>query len=236
VERLTGPAADELLDGHLDDPETLRDNLRDLRRINHVLGGVRLSRRAIGALAGDRQDLSIVDVGTGGADIPVALLADARRRGRRLRVTAIDVRSEVLAAAVAARPGLDSIDGLELVVGDGRRLAFPDAAFSIAHSSLVLHHLDPPDALAVLREMRRVAELGIVVNDLARGRLPWLGARLMTGVLTRNRYTRHDGPLSVRRAYTRGETRELLAAAGLRPIREYGGFGGHRHAFAAVPL
>ena len=49
--------------------------------------------------------------------------------------------------------------------------------------------------------MGRVARLGIVVNDLERGRLGWLGAWLMGHLLTGNRYTRHDAPLSVRRAY-----------------------------------
>ena len=35
----------ELLDGPLDDPAALRGNLRDLRRINRWLGGVRPERR-----------------------------------------------------------------------------------------------------------------------------------------------------------------------------------------------
>jgi len=52
--------------------------------------------------------------------------------------------------------------------------------------------------------------------------------------MTRNAFTLHDGPLSVRRAYTRGEMRGLLDAAGLRPIAEVGGFAGHRWAIAAV--
>ena len=53
---------------------------------------------------------------------------------------------------------------------------------------------------------------------------------------TRNRYTRYDGPLSVRRAYTRVELRALLAAAGLRPVAEVTALGGHRVAIAAVRL
>ena len=40
----------ELLDGPLDDRATLAGNLRDLRRINRWLGGVRLSAAGIEAL------------------------------------------------------------------------------------------------------------------------------------------------------------------------------------------
>ena len=64
--------------------------------------------------------------------------------------------------------------------------------------------------------MGRVARRGIVVNDLLRGRGAWLGAWLLSHLATRNRYTRNDAPLSVRRAYTVGELTSLIAAAGLR--------------------
>ncbi len=84
---------------------------------------------------------------------------------------------------------------------------------------MLLHHLDPTVAVAVLAEMARVARRGVVVNDLVRGRLAWLGAWLLTRLRTRNRYTRYDAPLSVRRAYTVAELTALLAAAGLRVKR-----------------
>ena len=62
----------------------------------------------------------------------------------------------------------------------------------------------------------------------------WLGAWLVGHLLTRNRYTRRDAPLSVRRAYTPAEMRELLARAGLRSVGQFGGFVGHRYAIAAI--
>ena len=231
---------EELLDGPLDDPAALAGNLRDLRRVNRLLGGVRLSRLAIDLLLRvapthlDLSPTSIIDVGTGAVDIPVALLADARRRGRRLEVFAVDARPEVLETARAIRPALGRLAGLAIGVSDGRSLPHPDRSIDIAHASLLLHHLEPDDAVAVLVEMARVARVGVVVNDLNRGRMHWLGAWLIGHLLTRNRYTRRDAPLSVRRAYTRREMRGLLAQAGLRPVGEFGGFVGHRYAIAAI--
>ena len=67
----------------------------------------------------------------------------------------------------------------------------------------------------LLREMARVARLGVVVNDLDRTRLGWIGAWLIGHLLTGNRYTRYDAPLSVLRAYRRG--RDQGAAAERRP-------------------
>ena len=234
MDRLTD--ADELLDGPLDDPDALAGNLRDLRRFNRMFGGVDLSRRAIAALAGDTEDMTLLDVGTGGADIPIALIAEARRHGRWLKVTAVDARPEVLAAARIARPLVAVVPGLMMSVSDGRSLTYPDRTFEVAHASLLVHHLSRTDAVGLLQEMARVARRGIVVNDLARGMRPWVGAWLAGHVLTRNRYTRHDAPLSVRRAYSPAEMRELLAEAGLRPVAEMYGFAGHRYAMAAVPV
>ena len=69
--------AEEHLDGPLDDQPTLVGNLRDLRRLNRLSGGVALSRWGVNRLLdGTAEPSTLIDVGTGGADIPVALLAD----------------------------------------------------------------------------------------------------------------------------------------------------------------
>ena len=228
----------ELLDGPLDDPAALEGSLRDLARVNRFLGGAALSGRALEALAGRLADhgagITLLDIGTGGADIPLALLRDWQRRARHLRVTAVDERDEVIQAAKVVTPSLRDEAGLTLEVADGRRLPYPDRSFDIAHCSLVLHHLDERNAVSLLREMARIARRGVIVNDLARGRVPWLGAWLLARVFTRNRYTRHDGPLSVRRAYSIQEARALLAVAGLRPVVEARGLIGHRWAIGAA--
>jgi ubiquinone/menaquinone biosynthesis C-methylase UbiE len=224
----------ELLDGPLDDPAALRDNLRDLRRANRWLGGARLSSRAIDALIDDTDDASILDVGTGAVDIPLALLAAGRRRGQRRQVTAVDSRAEVIAAATAMEPRLTADPALVLAVADGRALPFEDGAFDLGHVSLVIHHLEPPDAVACLRELARVARAGVVVNDLVRSRRTLAGTWLASRLFTMNRYSRHDAPLSARRAYSRAELHALLGAAGLRVVVDLGGVGGHRRALAAV--
>jgi ubiquinone/menaquinone biosynthesis C-methylase UbiE len=225
----------ELLDGPLDDPAALTGNLRDLRRVNRWLGGVQLSADAIDALAAHREQLTVLDVGTGGADIPMALLARADGRGRGLAIVGIDSRPEVLAAAVVARPAIAATPGLELHVGDGRSLPYGDGSFDVAHASMVLHHLPSDEAVLLLREMGRVARLGVVVNDLERTRLGWIGAWLIGHLLTGNRYTRQDAPISVLRSYRASEMKGLLRAAGLTPVRTLRRAFGQRYAIAAVP-
>jgi ubiquinone/menaquinone biosynthesis C-methylase UbiE len=231
MDRLAG--AEELLDGPLDDRAALIGNLRDLARVNRRLGGADLSARAIDGLAPGRASIAVLDVGTGAADIPLALIERGRAAGRIVRVTGVDTRPEVLEAAAVIDPRVTATGELALHVADGRALPFRDATFDVVHASLLVHHLDPDAVRALFAEMLRVARLGVVVNDLVRSRATWLGAWLLAHVATRNRLTRYDGPLSVRRAYSVAELTALLASAGLRVERRYNGFAGHRVALAA---
>jgi ubiquinone/menaquinone biosynthesis C-methylase UbiE len=229
----------ELLDGPLDDPGALAGNLRDLGRVNRWLGGVAISEKAIETIAVHRPDISLLDVGTGGADIPIELVRRSMRHGRGLRIVALDSRPEIIALAAqrldAARP-LDPAGtrSIELKLGDGLALPYPDRSFDVAHASMVTHHLEPPQVLELFDEMGRVSRLGIVINDLVRSRPAWLGAVVLTRLTTGNRYTRHDAPLSVQRAYRRVDLAAMLVQAGFAPVRTIGAIGGHRVAIAAV--
>jgi ubiquinone/menaquinone biosynthesis C-methylase UbiE len=164
-------------------------------------------------------------VATGGADIPRAVLAWTRERGLRARVLATDISPEILRTAAGT-------SGLNFAVADGRALPLRDRSVDVAMCSLALHHLPPGDAVIMLREMRRVARLGIIVNDLVRNWFGYAGAVLYTRVCTRNPLTRNDGPLSVRRSYTRREMAALAQRAGLGPVR-FRGFLGYRVAMVA---
>ncbi len=143
--------AEELLDGPLDDPAA--SCAATCATWSGPIDGWAASacrRAGIDALAGDRETLTVLDVGTGGADIPLALLARAARAGRRLRITGIDSRPEVLAAAVARQSAPDGdADGLELQVGDGQLAALSGSARSTSRTPrCVVHHLDPAEAVS----------------------------------------------------------------------------------------
>ena len=162
MNRLTNVA--ELLDGSLDDEAALVANLRDLSRLNSWTGGAALSVAAVRTFGPID---SLLDVGTGAADIPVALVEDAQRHGRQIRVTATDSRPEVLAAARRASPTVAATDGLVLTVADGRSLPYPDATFDAAYLVTVLGEI--PEPQAALRELRRVLRPGgrVVVGEVA---------------------------------------------------------------------
>ena len=203
--------ARELMDEPVDDVDELEANLRDVAFSNARFGGSAPVLRAVRVL-GAR---TILDVGSGAADVPLALVDDAARRGVQLRVTCLDRSEQMLAIARRRTAGHPA---LAFVCAGGEALPFDDGAFDAVTCTLALHHFDPGAARALLRELRRVARLSPIVCDLRRSpagfAATWLWSRT-----SRNRLTRHDAPLSVRRAYTPGEAVALARDAGWRDVR-----------------
>lgn len=196
----------------------LHANLRDIRRVNRFGG----TRAALGALipllreSGHAGPLRILDVATGSADIPLAIARRAERERVPVRIVATDLHAEVLAVAREMTNGT----GIVVERADATALPYADECYDVAICSLALHHFAPPDAVRLLSEMRRVSRRAMIVNDLERSRLGLAGAWLAAHALTRNPMTRHDAPLSVRRAYTRSEARDLATSAGWRGVSD----------------
>jgi ubiquinone/menaquinone biosynthesis C-methylase UbiE len=201
----------ELIDSFNQPDDDFRNSFRDLELINRCLGGVAVVLRELERLLpSSLQPVSVLDVGTGAADIPRALIRWARHRGQALSVVALDANEMALSIAQSHRA-----ERLRFILADGTALPFRDESFDFVLSSLTLHHFDDGPAVRVMGEMRRVARRGVIVNDLRRGYLPaaliWIVTRL-TGM---NRLTRHDGPLSVLRSRTVEEYRQLATQSGL---------------------
>jgi ubiquinone/menaquinone biosynthesis C-methylase UbiE len=206
---LTRSLARELMDDPVDDRAELEANLRDIERTNRWFGAV----TALRAEVFNRHARTMLDVGCGSADIALALVRAFRARGRALDVTCLDRSEQMLAIA---RCRANDEPALTFVQGEGEALPFRASAFDVVTCNLALHHFDPPAAVGLLREMRRVAKRTPIVCDLRRSRAAYAGALAYAYIASRNRLTRHDAPLSVRRAYTPAEALELAGAAGWR--------------------
>lgn len=189
-------------------------NLAEMAATNRLLRWTALTLRYVQQLTSGcpaTEPLYVLDVATGSADVPRALVTWARQTGRPIAIAAVDLSPAVLAVA---RPSCTGYPEITLIEADALHLPCADGSVDIALCSLALHHFAPEDAVIALRELARVSRRGIVVCDLERSLFGYLGA-LALSLLWRSPLTRHDGPLSVRRAYTRAEIHALLDRAGL---------------------
>ncbi len=208
----------ELMDDPGADPGELRRALGYIRVVNRRLGGV-------GALIGHLERWSarwprdravtLVDIGTGSADLPIAAVEWARGAGFDLRVTGVDVHAETLRVAGEQVEGAGLGEAITLVEGDALGLMdrFEPGSFDYAHAGLFLHHLPEIEVMTALRIMERLASKGIVWNDLMRTRV----GRAVIGVLTigQPEMVRHDARVSVEAGFTKREVMDYRQRLGL---------------------
>jgi SAM-dependent methyltransferase len=98
---------------------------------------------------------------------------------------------------------------------DALHLPYATGSFDIALCTLAIHHFEPERAVALLASLARVGKQ-VLVYDVARARLAYIGSLLLTRLLPMDAMTRHDAPASVLRAYSARELRELAKRADLQ--------------------
>ena len=184
----------------------VEDAYRVLRRVNQQLGNLRTIRREFRRFLDEdcaaHAAVSVLDLGSGSGDIPLAL--DRLVAGSRpARIIALD-RDKT--AAYAARRA-----NLAVVCGDALQLPFADRSIDLLTAVKFAHHFAGAPLRRLLGEMARVARHRVVVLDIRRHRLAYWGFRAWSRVFTSNRLVRYDGPLSVLRGFTRDELLEAAA-------------------------
>jgi 2-polyprenyl-3-methyl-5-hydroxy-6-metoxy-1,4-benzoquinol methylase len=209
---------DELMDTVPLSESEVRATLRFLQMTNRRFGGTRTILHHLSAWSTawpTGRTMHLLDVGTGAADIPVAVVEWARRRGIPIRVTAIDSAADV---AAAARTAVRDVPGIAVEQADLFDLAGTDRRFDFVTASLFLHHVPPERTREAIAAIDRLATRGVVISDLLRSSLTWTAVGALAFV-TGNRIVRHDAPLSVRRAFRVGELGRLALTAGLPHLR-----------------
>jgi SAM-dependent methyltransferase len=212
----------ELLDRPDNPAPVLERAMRDLGAVNRCLGGRRALLRGVRPFLRAHvtaAPLHLLDVGTGGADLPLSLIDEAKRLGRELIVTAVD--RDPRTASIA--DGLTRHEPrVRVVCADAWRPPFPPGSFDLVTASMFLHHFEHGEIVRLLTVFRRLARRAVVINDLRRHRVPWAFIGLAARVARRQEMFVHDAPLSVLRGFTPRELRRAACdcgAGGARPER-----------------
>jgi 2-polyprenyl-3-methyl-5-hydroxy-6-metoxy-1,4-benzoquinol methylase len=188
--------------------------LRGLARINWLSRSDAILWPSIERLARANRcsTIRVLDLATGGGDVPLALMRRAMRTGLNLRIDGCDVSPQ--AVEFARRKGAGTGLSVSFFTLDVLNEALP-AGYDVLTCSLFLHHLDEADAASFLRKAADATGRNLLINDLVRDpvayALAWMGCHL----LTRSPVVRHDGPVSVAAAFSLAEVRVLAQRAGL---------------------
>ncbi len=202
----------ELMDDPSCDQQLLRNTLAQFRLINRFLTPVRrlLKTQVIERMRQEpNRAYHLVDLGAGGCETAVWLLRYAYRKGLHLRVTACDRDPRVVQYATekyGAVPHLTIRQCSALDINNSEPVDF-------VFANHLLHHLSDEDIYTLLHDLSRLDQATVMISDIHRSRSVYAGFYLISSIFFRNSFVRHDGLLSVRKGFTRGELRTFTADA-----------------------
>ncbi len=193
----------EMMDNFSIDDERIDSALDELKIINKFLGGIATTESAVDRIRQKKYlegGLSVLDVGSGAADILTAL----KNKFKNLEVTSIDVNKR---AALYLK---DHTIIKNIVCGDIKSNPFKDHKFDLVHASLFFHHFKEEEIRDILSDLFQLCRYAIIVNDLRRSILALLGIKLLTLIFSKSEMVKNDAPLSVKRGFTKSELENIL--------------------------
>ena len=207
----------ELMDA-CTDRAMLAGCLRDLAWANRLTGSYRPTLQFLDRVLKRRtaspEPLRLLDVGAGYGDMLRRIVRWAASRRLAAELTGIDLHplTASIAAEATTKAGLPA-GSIAWETGDCMERTAP--APDVIISSLVMHHLEEEEIVALLRWMEQTARLGWFINDLERQPTPARLWGVLATVMRWHPFLHHDGPVSFRRAFRAEDWSRLLDRAGI---------------------
>lgn len=209
----------ELLDIGAGEPGDVQQSLDDLWRINRYLGGIQpLTHHLFPRLLQSSETATLVDIGTGSGHILLQIAEWAADHQRDINMLGLDLAARHLDIA---RKTATSASKVSFLQADALQLPIKDQSVDYFISSLFLHHLSPAQIVTLLGQAFTKVRKALIFSDLQRGWLPYIAFKCLQPIFARSYLTRHDGAVSVRRAYTPDEFLAFAHQAGLSHARVF---------------
>ena len=181
-------------------PAEYQTFLREIAFINRHFGDARALKRTLLCEIEEKDllEFSVLDVGCGSGELLRMIARFAQSSGRKAALVGIDLNP--ISSSTAHTESSDFRE-ISSVQGDAFQLPFADGAFDYAISSLFFHHLTDHQIPIVLKEMSRVSRRGLVVIDLHRDIVAFIGYKILCAAFRISPLVRQDGSLSIRKGF-----------------------------------
>lgn len=195
--------------------EVLHQTLRELERINKLLGGDQISVHGLKQLIrrNQQEKYDLVDLGCGGGDTLKLMDRWAQKRNHRVQFMGIDANANIIDYARANTSGNNNISFEALDIFSE---SFKGQQYDIAHCSLFAHHFTDDELIALLQQLTEQARLGIIINDLHRHTISYYFTKWVIRTLSKSEMVRFDSVVSVARSFRRKELVNILNRANIK--------------------
>lgn len=185
----------------------LENTYRQFSTINGLLSNwKRIYKNRLKPMMKDAgRSYTLLDIGFGGGDIPLAISKWAKKDGIKLQITAIETDSRAFEYAQT----LQNDPSISFLNCSSTDLMNDHKLFDFVISNHVLHHLDEESALEILNEAKTLANTLVIFNDIERSDLGYLLFNIFSRPLFWNSFITADGLTSIKRCYTKNELQHL---------------------------
>ena len=206
----------EFLDARDCDPQLASSSYRFMRLVNRFAGGTKVVKDFLAkefSKHGRNRPISVLDIGSGTCDIPLAVTEWARKKSRRIEFTCLETNHTALKIAQKniRKRGFDSIE----LKNESIFEFDPRQPFDYAVGSMFFHHFQNEQVLALIEKLRSYVLRGILINDLRRNLMSYGGCSVLLCPLSKD--LKHDALLSIRKGFKADELSRLLS--GLKDAR-----------------
>lgn len=204
----------EIMDDFSLKGEELRDALDKIAGINKVLGGNKLTLKAVKKLIGNRKGtITILDIGCGNGDMLRMLSGYGTKHNLDLGLIGVDANQFTVNYAEELSEEYKNITYKCINIFSEE---FTTLDYDIALCTLTLHHFTDEEILKLLELVYRKAAIGVVVNDLHRSKAAYSMFRIICFLFGLNRMSKEDGLVSIRKGFKEDELRAFSQKLGLR--------------------
>ncbi|MEX1202302.1 MAG: methyltransferase domain-containing protein [Ferruginibacter sp.] len=205
----------ELLDADDIPFEDIRLNMIELNKINHLLGGHRITLKGFCKLIPDNcKKISVCEIGCGGGDNLKVVYDYCLQNNIQVTLTGIDIKKSCL--EYAAKKNTDM--PCTWICSDFTLVDFNGQLPDIIFSSLFCHHFTNTQLLKMLLWLQQQSKIGFFINDLHRHPIAYHSIKWLTHFFSNSYLVKSDAPLSVERSFIKNDWKLLCTEAGIKPV------------------
>lgn len=193
----------------------IQQNMLELDKINHLLGGHRITVKGIRSLIPtNSKAICICEIGCGGGDNLKVIYDYCTKRNIQISLIGIDIKETCISFAAENNTGLPC----RWICSDYELVNFENNPPDIIFSSLFCHHFSNQSLMTMLQWMQQNSRVGFFINDLHRHPLAYYSIKWLTRLFSKSYLVKNDAPISVERGFIKKEWENLCGLAGIKPV------------------